>query len=111
MDRVSKPLEDYCRPNAETLEAKVRRTISRFYMIRKMKEKYNKSDLEINLSKTEYFAAGSNETLYLELCSSQNIHDVKQLKYLSFTISKDGTVEDKMQMGQTRTYIRQLNGL
>lgn len=83
------------------------------YMLRKLKEEYEKWGLAINMHKTEYLIVGDendrsdmqigNETI--KLCSS--------FKYLGVTISSTGkSTEDILnKVGQGRNAIRQLNSL
>lgn len=81
------------------------------YMVRKLKEEYDRAGLEINFAKTEYLDTTEDATQDLEIDEDTVIKGCDKFKYLGFLITKKGTTEDEIasRLGQTRAAIRQLN--
>lgn len=81
------------------------------YMLRKLKEEYERWGLTINLNKTEYLVIGGKAE-DLEL-GAEKIRAGRSYKYLGVKITSqpDSQEEIRARIGQGRTAIRQLNSV
>lgn len=80
------------------------------YMLRKLKDEYEKWGLKINMSKTEYLKVGDDELEDIEI-ETEKIKGCKTFKYLGVTLSSNGKSSDDInnKIGQGKRAIRQLN--
>lgn len=80
------------------------------YMLRKLKDEYEKWGLKINMSKTEYLKVGDDELEDIEI-ETEKIKGCKTFKYLGVTLSCNGKSSDDInnKIGQGKRAIRQLN--
>lgn len=82
------------------------------YMLRKLNEEYEKVGLEINLKKTMYMTT-EEDTADLQIEDHLEIKGTNNFKYLGFTLSKNATTEEdiNVRLGQTRSCIQQLHSV
>lgn len=82
------------------------------YMVRKLKEEYERFGLTINTTKTEYLVVGERNEEDLDI-EATKIRHCKAFKYLGVTISEDGksTNDINNKIGQGKRAIRQLNSI
>lgn len=84
------------------------------YMIRKLKEEYNKWGLKINSDKSYYLIVGDEEMKDLQLeDTGEIIKGCEECKYLGVKITKDGRQETeiKERITKGRSSIKMLNGV
>jgi hypothetical protein len=82
------------------------------YMARKLKETYEKWDLDMNLNKTKYLYIGQTHS-NLKLDKESEIESCQEYKYLGVVFDTSGTddKEVRSRVIQARKYIACLNGI
>ncbi|XP_044755011.1 uncharacterized protein LOC123313964 [Coccinella septempunctata] len=83
------------------------------YMLRKLKEEYEKWGLNINMKKTEYLHIGGEQEEEDPSLQLREIRSCKEYKYLGSIISKEGTSDNDIayRVQQGKKCVRILNSL